>query len=181
MKYPKLLLLIVSFVSAYFLFVNKDFYLIHNFLLSLSLFGIFISGFFYAYGFTSAPSAAVLLILAKQYNLFTAALVGGLGALLGDMVIFLFIRTAVSDEIKQLSKTDAVRTINKNSRKLFGRFRKYLPMTFAGFLIASPLPTEAGVALMASSKSVSLNKFAVIAYCLHTAGIFIILLAGNLI
>jgi len=51
-------------------------------------------------------------------------------------------------------------------------------MFIAGFLIASPLPTEIGVVLMASLKNILTKKFAVVAYLLHTTGIFVILLIG---
>ena len=47
------------------------------------------------------------------------------------------------------------------------------------FFIASPLPTEVGVVLMATLKSISTKKFIVLAYFLHTIGIFIILLIGR--
>lgn len=52
-------------------------------------------------------------------------------------------------------------------------------MFIAGFLIASPLPTEIGVVLMASLKNILTKKFAVVAYLLHTTGIFVILLIGR--
>jgi hypothetical protein len=57
--------------------------------------------------------------------------------------------------------------------------RKYLIPIVAGFIIASPLPDEIGISMLAISKSVSTKKFAVISYLLNTGGIIAILLIGT--
>ena len=49
----------------------------------------------------------------------------------------------------------------------------------AGFIIASPLPDEIGVTMIAASKSISAKVFSVISYVLNTAGIFVILMIGG--
>jgi len=179
-KYPKLLLLLLTIIiSIIFFYEGKTFPPLHNFLISLGYIGIFLSGIFYAYGFTAAPATAVLLVLAKEQNILLAGLIGGFGALLSDIAIFLFIKYSFTDEIKRLEKEKAVRFIEKEEKKLFGHYQKYILVSFAGFLIASPLPTEIGVTLMATLKNVSIKKFIIIAYLLHTLGIFMILLIGN--
>lgn len=180
-KYPKLLLLLITFVLAYFIFYGKTYPPLHNFLFSLGYLGIFIAGGLYAYGFTAAPATAVLLALAKEHDIFTAALIGGIGALISDLIIFYFIRSTFSDEISRLSRNDFIRGLNREGKELFGSFKKYITAAFAGFFIASPLPSEIGVTMMASLKQMSVIKFTVIAYCLHTIGIFIILYIGTLI
>ncbi len=169
---------ILSYIIAYLLFSSRSFSVIHNTLILLGYLGVFIAGFFYAYGFTAAPATVMLLILAKEQNLFLAGLIGGLGALLSDLVIFLFIRNTFSDEIEELSKKQS---FWYNKEKTPNNFRKYLLATFAGFIIASPFPTEIGVTLMTLLRDISIKKFTIIAYFLHTAGIFIILLIGNII
>ena len=180
-KYPKLLLLLFTFVLAYFIFYGKTYPPLHSFLFSLGYLGVFIAGGLYAYGFTAAPATAVLLALAKEYDIFSAALVGGLGALLGDLIIFYFLRSTLNDEIRRLSRNDFIKGLNQEGKELFGSFKKYVTAAFAGFFIASPLPSEIGVTMMASLKHMSVKKFAVIAYCLHTLGIMIILYIGNMI
>jgi len=52
---------------------------------------------------------------------------------------------------------------------------------FAGFVIASPLPDEIGVSLLAGTTKISTRTFAILSYFLNTAGIFIVLLAGKVI
>lgn len=179
-RYPKFLLLLLVYIVTVALFYNEKIQLsFHDFLLSFGYFGIFLGGIFYSYGFTAAPATAILLTLAKQYNFIYAGIVGGIGALISDIIIFLFIRYSFIDEIKKLKKEKIVIFISKKIKKLLGSFHRYLlPMT-AAFLIASPLPTEVGVALLATMKGITVRKFLLIAYLLHTLGIFIILLIGN--
>lgn len=136
------------------------------------------AGFLYAYAFTAAPAAAILLILAKEQNLFFAEFVAGFGALLGDLIIFHFLRHGFSDEVQKLSQEKVV----KSAQKIVpGPIQKHLLASLAGFLIASPLPTEIGVTLLASTKNVTPRKFSIIAYILHTTAIFTILLVGSTI
>ena len=178
-KYPKFILLIISLIVAYAFFHDRDYTPLHNFLSSLGYFSFFLSGIFYAYGFTAAPATAILLSIAKGSDLVIASLIGGLGAAFGSSIIFLFIRNAFNDEIKKLSKEKAVKFIEKEERFLFGNYDKYATAAFVGFLIASPLPNELAMGLMATFKHMSMKKFMVISYLLNTLGIFVILLIGS--
>jgi len=181
-KYPKLLLLIITIIIAVAIFYEgKNYAPLHDFLVSLGYIGTFISGIFYAYGFTAAPATAVLLVLAKEQNLILAVLVGGFGAVLSDLLIFKFIRYSFTDEIDKLKKEKVIKYIEKEEKILFGHYYKHIFPSLAGFLIASPLPTEIGVALMASIKNLSVKKFLIMAFILHSLGILIILTIGNLI
>ncbi len=173
-------MLIIS-ISVFFFYEGTTYPPLNELILSLSYAGTFLSGIFYAYGFTAAPATATLLILAKEQNIIIASLLGGLGALISDIFIFLFIQYSFSDEISRFKREKIVRTIEKEEKKIFGHYQKYLLATFAGFLIASPLPSEIGVSLMASLKNISIKKFIIIAYILHTVGIGIILIVGKMV
>ena len=162
-KYPKLLLFLVTIMIALILFnEGRSYAPFHNLLVSLGYLGTFLSGIFYAYGFTAAPATAVLLILAKEQNLVLAALIGGFGAVLSDLVIFLFMRYSFMDEIEKLEKEKVVKYIEKEERIIFGHYYRHIFPALAGFLIASPLPTEIGVAMLAAIKKVSIKKFMII-------------------
>ncbi|MBN2014866.1 MAG: hypothetical protein JW778_06765 [Candidatus Altiarchaeota archaeon] len=181
-RYPKLLLLLATIIVAAVLFQeSKDYGPLHDFLMSLGYIGTFLGGIFYAYGFTAAPATAVLLVLAKEQCLVLAVLVGGLGAVLSDLLIFSFIRYSFMDEIEELEKEKIVKYIEKEEKIIFGHYYKHIFPALAGFLIASPLPTELGVVMMTSVKEISLKKFTIIAYLLHCLGILAILAIGNLI
>jgi len=127
-QYPKFLLLLLTFLIAYLIFTGRNFLPLHNTLLSFGYVGTFFAGIFFAYGFTAAPATAVLLILSKEQNVFFAGFIAGLGALVGDLLIFKLIRHSFSDEIKKLSREKGLVYISKKLRKvpLFEKFKKIL-------------------------------------------------------
>ncbi|MBS3104646.1 hypothetical protein J4234_00140 [Candidatus Woesearchaeota archaeon] len=175
-KYPKLLLLFITFIAAYLLFYSRNYKPLQDFILSLGYSGTFVAGLIFAYGFTAAPATAIFLILAEHQNIYIASLIGGLGSLVGDLFIFSFIRSSFIDEIRKLSRENAVLYINHKTPNIF---KKYLLPVVAGFIIASPLPDEIGVSLLAVSKNISMKIFSAISYMLNTAGIFVILMIGS--
>jgi len=177
-KYPKFLLLFITFLVAYLLFYGKDYGPFRDFIASLGYSGTFVAGMLFTYGFTAAPATAIFLILAQHQNIYIASLIGGLGALIGDLFIFSFIRRSFIDEIRRLSKERIVKYFNG---RLPGLFKKYLLPLVAGFIIASPLPDEIGVAMLASSGLISTKVFSVISYLLNTVGIFALLYLGKII
>jgi uncharacterized membrane protein YdjX (TVP38/TMEM64 family) len=105
-----------------------------------------------------------------------AGLIAGLGALVGDLVIFKFIKHSFADEIEKFSKEKSFKYLKK---KIPGKLKKYLIVVLGGFIIASPLPDEIGVSLLAATSSISTRTFSIISYMMNTAGILIILLIGN--
>ena len=177
-RYPKLLLLLLTFGIAYILFYGKTYQPFHESIISLGYVGSFLAGALFAYGFTAAPATAIFLILAKEQNILLAGFIGGFGALAGDLIIFNFIRSSFTDEIKKLEYEKVIRGINDH---MPSALKKYFVPVFAGFIIASPLPDEIGVSLLAASNTLSTKVFSVISYILNTAGIFVILGIGNLI
>ena len=177
-KYPKLSLFIISVILVYLLFSGLAYKPLHDALVFMGYFGTFLAGLLYPYALTSAAGTGILLILAKEQNLLLAGVIAGIGALISDIILFLFVTHSFSDEVQKLSKETVVRTVN---RWIPDPIRVYLLATFAGILIASPLPTEIGILLMTSIKNISFKKFIIIIYILHASAIFIILLIGNTI
>jgi uncharacterized membrane protein YdjX (TVP38/TMEM64 family) len=174
-KYPKFTLLLLTFVIAYLLFSWRNTLPFQDLLLSLGYFGAFILGIFFAYGFTAAPATAFLLMLAKDYNIFLFGLIGGMGALTADLFLFTFIRSSFTDEIKEISNERAVKKLR---HMIHGHLKKYVVPALVGFIIASPLPDEIGVCLLATSK-ISPRAFSVLSYVLNTLGILAILAVGS--
>ena len=165
-------------MAAYILFANRSYPALNEALLSQGYLGSFLAGLLYAYAFTAAPATFILLMLGREQSLLWAGLVAGTGALCSDLIIFHFIRQGFSDETQRLSQEKVIQTVN---RRVPDSIRKYLYVALASVLIASPLPTELGVTLMASSTNISGKRFAIIAYLLHTSGIFVILYLGSLV
>jgi len=182
-KYPRILLFIVVLILTYFLFTGKEFLLIKELLLSLSYFSAFIAGIMFVYGFTSPIATGILIVLASSLNIWLAGFIAGFGAVLGDLIIFRFIRNSFKDELNLLKQEKIIVKVKNLIPEKFrkSKFKEYLVLVFAGFLIASPLPDEFGVSLLAMSETVSELKFAILSYILNTLGIFVILGIGALI
>lgn len=179
-KYPRLLFLLLTFILAYFLFIGRDFPALNKILTSLGYFGTLLSGILFAYGFTAGFATVALLILAKNQNIILSGLIAGFGAMLGDLLIFRFIRHSFKDEIIKLSKEKIILYINNRIYKIF-LIKKYIILIIAGFIIASPLPDELGALLLALSYNIKTKTFVAISYILNTLGIFVILLIGKVI
>ena len=175
-KYPKLTLFILSVILVYFFFSGLAYKPLHDALIFMGYLGTFLAGLLYPYALTSAAGTGILLILAKEQNTLAAGIIAGIGALISDIIIFLFVKRGFSDETEKLSQEPAVRTIN---RWIPDSVRVYLLATFASLIIASPLPTELGIMLMVSIKKMEFKKFVIIVYILHAIAIFIILLIGR--
>ena len=59
-------------------------------------------GIFFVSTFTVVPAMYVLYVLADKFNPFEVAVFAGLGALLGDYLIFRFLKDKIFEELKPL-------------------------------------------------------------------------------
>lgn len=176
LQYPKFLLLFITFVIAYLLFTGRDYGPLYDFIIGSGYFGIFLAGCLFTYGFTAAPATVIFLILSSHRNIYLASFVGGLGALAMDLILFSFIRHSFDDEIKKLSNERLVAYLKHLTP---GTIKRYFLPVIGGFIIASPLPDEIGIPLIAASRTISIKAFTIMSYVLNTAGIFVILLVGK--
>lgn len=178
-KYPKLLIFVLMIFIAYIIFDNS---LVYNFLGNLgklSYLGIFFAGMLFSFGFTS-PFAVGFFIDINPSNILVAAIIGGIGALISDILIFKLIRFTFEEEFKSLQKSNIIKSTSKLIDRSFNhKLKNYLLYVFAGILIASPLPDEAGVILIAGLTKIKTFIFSIISFLLNCIGILIILLIGS--
>ncbi|MFH1048931.1 MAG: hypothetical protein V1732_04685 [Patescibacteria group bacterium] len=136
----------------------------------LELFGSFVAGMFFTSVFTAAPATVVLAEIAQVNSIFLVAFFGGVGAMIGDLIIFRFIKSRLSEDILYLLK-------KSKSEKLVSIFRLRIfrwSMAFLGALIiASPFPDELGLAMMGFSK-MRMSLFIPISFLLNSLGILAI-------
>lgn len=134
-----------------------------------------IAGAFFTSVVTTAPAIAVLGELSQEGNLYAVALVGAFGAVLGDFIIFSFVRDRVTkDAAFMLRGPRMMRILHIFKHR---HFRRVLPVVGA-LIIASPFPDELGLALLGLSK-VSNRYFFVISYVMNALGILVIGLAAR--
>jgi len=174
-KYPKLLGLILVIILAYITFSNSTINTLISELGGLSYLGVFIAGILFAFGFT-APIAAGFFITLNPSNIWIAGIIGGVGALISDVAIFRFVRFSFMDEFSRLKKTKAIKRTDKFLKNLLGnRIKSYLLYFIAAVFIASPLPDEAGVIMLAGLTKIKLSTIVKWGFILNTIGIIILL------
>jgi len=176
-RYPKFFLLIFSVFLAYLIFreLNVSAWILR--LDNLSYLGTFIAGFLYSFGFFT-PFSVGFFIAAKPDSIILAALIGGVGSTIADLLIFKTIKSSFTDEFKKLEKNRIIKKIEnivKKNKSIL--IRHYLLYLFAGIIIATPLPDEVGVSMLAGLTTVNPKKLAAIGFAVHTIAIFLILKA----
>jgi len=174
-KYPKIGLLIVTIILSYYIFRQPGILDILSVINGLRYLGIFSAGIFLSFGFT-APFAVGFFIALVPENIWIASLIGGLGAALGDLILFWIIRFSFQDEFNELEKTKTYKKINFFFSRTLGKVWKYLLYVFAGILIASPLPDEAGITMLSGLTKINPYILGVVAFILHSFMIFLIFL-----
>lgn len=180
-KYPKLICLIVIILISYFIFSNPEINLMISNLGELGYLGVFIAGLMFAFGFTSPLAAGFFLVLNPK-NILIASIIGGIGAMFSDLFIFKFIRLSFKDEFNRIKKEKISLKAKKILHKIIDKkIRVYLMYIFAGGLIASPLPDEAGVILLAGLTKIKPRFLAIIGFILNSLGIFTLFYIGKMI
>ncbi|MES2216434.1 MAG: hypothetical protein V4481_04015 [Patescibacteria group bacterium] len=110
----------------------------------------FAAGVFFTSAFTIAPASVALAHIGAHANILTVSLWGALGAMCGDLLLFLFIRDKFSKDLKEAFKPSLAKHIVSSFH--IG-FMKWLAPLIGAVIIASPLPDELGLALMGISKT----------------------------
>jgi len=174
--YPKISILALLIMLAYVVFRNPYVQDFVSSLGALEYIGVFIAGIFFTFGFT-APFASGFFIVLNPSNPLFVAILGGIGAMLGDLLIFSLIRFSFIDEFKRLEKATIIKGIRNEMKLHFNhRARLYLLFALAGLIIASPLPDEAGVIMLAGLTNIKPRVMAIISFIFNTLGIFILCL-----
>jgi hypothetical protein len=181
-KYPKLILLVLSVFIGYLVYKDGNDFHFHQTLIRMGYLGTFFAGFFFVYGFTTAISIASLLILSPLQNFWLAVSIAMLGSIISNLFLFRFMRISVTGELDYLSKNKLLKIILKELEKYTPLFvRKYILPAFAGFIAASPLPDELAVAMVSWSKDISIATFSAVAFSMNVFGIFLIIWLGRMI
>lgn len=175
--YPKLTILIVIIIASYFIFKNPVAY---NALESLGRGNVIIvsllAGFLFSFGFTTPLSIALFIILPNE-NMPLVLIMGGIGSVISDLIIFKLIKVSFKDEIKKIEKTSTMKILEEDlATHLNKNLKTYLTYIVAGIIIASPLPDEIGVPLLSGFTNLKASIFTLLSFILHVIGIWIIIM-----
>jgi hypothetical protein len=143
---------------------------------NLGYFGALVTGIFFVSTFTVVPASIVLFHLAEYLHPLEVAILAGFGAMLGDYILYRFIKDRLFEELRPVFK--------KFGRPYMGilfkspYFAWVLPI-FGAFIIASPFPDEMGVGMLGLSK-IKQWQFFLLALVLNTIGIFLVVSAAQI-
>ena len=132
--------------------------------------GSFIAGVLFTSAFTLAPASVALVHIAETTPILTVAFWGALGAMCGDLILFLFIRDRFANDLKDSFRPSFFRHVMSSFH--FG-FLKWLGPIIGAIIIASPLPDELGLGLMGISKT-RVYVLMPVAFVMNMIGIYIL-------
>lgn len=138
--------------------------------------GSFIAGLFFTSIFTTAPAIVALGQIAALNTVILTAFFGAIGATLGDIAIFRFVRDRFSEHLAEIV---AHNSTAKRIGAIFHR-RSFRLLTFfvGGAIIASPLPDELGIGLLGMSH-LKMRRFIPLSFVCNFIGITLIGLAAQ--
>lgn len=145
---------------------------------NLGYIGAFFGGMLFVSTFTVSIGTALLLLLAESLHPIEIGIIAGIGAVVGDLVIFQYIRSkGLIDEIKHFFEffgSDKLRHL------IHTKYFSWTLPVLGAIIIASPLPDEMGVGLMGISK-LKTSQFILLSFVLNAIGIFLIVSAGAIL
>ena len=174
--YPRLTTIFLSYIAAFLLFVllGPDFF--GQFVMPFGIGGIFIAGMLYTYSFTISLGALLLIPYLAHFSPATIAAIGGMGSAFADITIFNFIRHNLHAEVKKLSNSKILKAVGAAPLVRQRWFRDIL-----GFiLLASPIPDEIAIAVLASTK-IKEDAFVFVAFIADVLGIYALVSVASFI
>lgn len=137
----------------------------------------FVIGLFFTSVLTTTPAIVAIAEFAKYVNPLLLALVGGAGAVVGDLLIFRFVRSPLAHYFVNMASHSKLRAV--------GRFLSRGPLwwlvpALGALVIASPLPDELGLLMMGLSQ-IRMHQFIILSYVMNAAGIFLIASAAQMV
>lgn len=145
---------------------------------SFKFLGSFIAGMFFTSVFTTAPAIVTLGEIAKHDSLLPTAFFGALGAVLGDIIIFQFIRDELSVHFVELVKHNSIWRRYHTLFKL--KYFRWFTFMLGGIIIASPFPDELGITLLGVTKAKN-TIFIPISFIFNFIGILLIAIVARTI
>lgn len=169
-------LLAITLIAFYFIAQHPQIDLLIRELSSYGYVGAFIAGVFFVSAYTVAPAGFVLFELGNYLNPFEIAIFGGLGAMIGDYLIFRFVKDRLYEELQPHFRW--VGWFSRRRKKQPSLLLKLLMPTLGAIIIISPLPDEVGVSMLGLAR-MNGPMFLGLTYVLNAAGILTLALIAQ--
>lgn len=171
MRYPGLFFMLVSLALGFLLFAYP---LTHELLRKLADFGYLgalLGGALFVWSYSVGIGLAILLTLKEELPLVPLAIAGGIGGMLGDLVIFRFVKSTLKRELLDIAHKLWGKKAVKNVRK--GPLKFFLPV-IGVIIVLSPFPDELGISLMGLSR-ISTIQFILLTATLDSINVYLML------
>ncbi|HEY4504451.1 MAG TPA: hypothetical protein VJI73_01630 [Candidatus Paceibacterota bacterium] len=134
--------------------------------------GSLIAGMLFTSVFTTAPAIIFLGKLGQVEPFWLVSLVGAFGAMLGDVLIFRFLKDSLVKDVETLISLARP----KRLKGIFHlKFFRWFTTFLGALVIASPLPDELGITMMGLAKTNN-KVFMPISFAMNFLGIVMIVL-----
>lgn len=166
----------VSLVGGYMIAVSP---LVEAFIVSLGegrLAASFLVGMFFTSIFTATPATVALGEIAQVEPLLPVALMAGLGAVFGDLVLIKVIRRIarlLHPNGEPAGRKKAARTLHVRGWLWKFKTLRALQFVLGAIIIASPLPDELGLALMSRTRLAIVQLIPVL-FLMNTIGVYLV-------
>jgi hypothetical protein len=136
-------------------------------------FEAFVAGFFFTSLLTIAPSGVALAEMMQVASISQVAFWGAAGAVLGDLVLYFFVRDAISEDAIALLRGHWLKKLKALTHT---PFLSWAIPVMGALVIALPLPDEIGIAMLGLSKT-DLRFLIPVSFAMNFLGIFLLGLA----
>lgn len=136
----------------------------------LKIIGGFVAGIFFTSVLTVGSATVALAEIAQTHSVFLMALIGAAGSVVGDLILFSFVRDRITDDFMAIFSQPKVRRL---THLLHLEIFKWLLPILGVLIVASPLPDEIGLAMMGISK-LRTGSFILLSYGANFLGILIV-------
>ena len=135
----------------------------------------FVSGFFFSSGIVTPPAMVAIIESAKFVPMWEITVVGSIGAVCGDLLLFRFMHSRLLEYFLQMSLHPRV---IRMARRVAAGPLWWLGPVLGAVVIASPLPDELGLIMMGMS-TIRMVQFVPLAFVANVAGIYLTILVAQ--
>lgn len=176
-RYRNLCFVILSIVIVYISFRIPSVQNLFTHVGDWGYIGAVLAGIFYVITFTTVPALAILYEFSHTLNLLELSILAGFGSVIGDFLIFSFLRKKHILDIEKLGERFHASPLY---HLLHSRYFLWLTPVLGAIIIASPLPDELGISLLSASK-LKKWQFILLTFVLDSVGIWLIISGTRLL
>lgn len=145
----------------------------------LSYVGSLIMGMLYATSLGAGFASVAFVAIGEKFDPLTVAVLGGVGAMIADLAILRFLTSGIMDELKTIFQGRFYFIRSERVKRIFKtRTARFFGPLVGFFIIASPLPDELGVLVLASF-GVRMGRTIPLFFILNAVGIYLLAVIGS--